>query len=101
MQGVRFIHVRGVSSSLHVDLPCSGDVECQGMYSRNYVALHEDRYGGCTSITKLWEGRNQNSTYCTDDEDIQTVCDCCQTYIEWKKKHPNLAKSLQKNSRPT
>lgn len=67
------------------------------MYSRKYVALYEDRCGGCTSITKLWEeGRNQNSTYCNDHGDIQTVCDCCQTYIEWKKTHPELAKSLQK-----
>lgn len=31
----------------------------------------------------------------TDSEDFQTVCECCQTFVEWKQAHPILAKSLQ------
>ena len=69
------------------------------MYSRRYTVLHNDRCGGCTSITKLWEeGRQHNLTFYTssnNEDDFQTVCDCCQTFMVWKKTHPSLAKSLQ------
>ena len=40
----------------HLPCQCPGDpatVACQGMYSRKYEVLYNDRCGGCTSITKL------------------------------------------------
>ena len=68
------------------------------MYSRKYTVLHNDRCGGCTTITKLWEeGRQQSLTYTSsDNQDFKTKCDCCKTFIVWKQTHPSLAKSLQK-----
>ena len=59
-------------------------VPCQGVYDRRFVPLYEDRNSGATTAKKLWTDRH-----------LGLECGCCQTYMEWKAKHPNLAATLQ------
>ena len=74
------------------------EVPYQGLYHRKYEILHNDGNVGGTSAKKLWADNQMLKGYVTHSggEEVNVICKCCTTYIEWKKKHQDASKVLQR-----
>lgn len=70
-------------------------VSCIGLHDRTeYVVLHNDIVVGGRSAKKLWEdGRKEHNMH-LQIVSINTICQCCFTFVEWKKNNTVLARKL-------
>jgi len=75
-------------------------VFCQGLYHRKYEILHHDGNAGATSAQKLWADNRMLGGCVThfSGEEVNVVCKCCTKYTEWKKKHQDASRVLQRSA---
>lgn len=75
------------SKQLHSYYTTFAGISCQGVYSRKYASLHDDRTGGTTNLTKLWDDGRENATTYTNSsgEEFNVMCTSLQ---QWKQLHP-------------
>ena len=51
--------------------------------------MYSDGTQGCTTAKKIWESGRET-------EEKKCACNCCSSYLQWKKGHPELAKEIEK-----